>query len=265
MDLMGLVASSVNILTRGVWDEDGVMVNFEDGLAPSVTEEMRTVALARFLTRKETNPNLFDGEARHLSLERSKMDGNILMLALGPLTYALYDICRKEFAEAFDWGIEDLPMGVGMSAVVITSDSKIVMNIRSQTVDFPGIIALPGGILDENNPFSHAKREFWEELAIECDEVLNLFLLGISQRLERRMANELNFLAEVSISSGEITRRHPDAQENEGEVFFLDCDPGAVYNFIREKHEEMLPGQVFCLIQAGHYLWGPEWSRIGAE
>ncbi len=259
MHLMDLVDSRVKILTMGVWDEDSVAVTFKEGFTPSITEEMRIAALARFLTRKEANPNLFDGKARHLCWERSKMDGNMLRLALGPTTYTLYDICREEFAEAFGWEIKNLPVGIGSSVVVITSDSKIVMNTRSQAVDSPGIIALPAGILDENNPFNHARRELWEELAIECDEVVNLSLLGISQRLERRKGNELNFLAKISISSDEIMRRHPDVQENEGEVFFLDCDPGAVYNFIREKHEEMVQVQVFCLIQAGCYLWDTKW------
>jgi len=265
IDLMDFVAPSVKILTRGVWDEDSVVVNFDEGFAPSITDEMRIAALARFLTRLETNPNLFDGEARHLSLKRSRVDGNMLRLALGPLTYALYDMCRKEFIEAFDWEIENLPMGVGMDVVVITSDSKIVMDIRSQAVDFPGIIALPGGILDENNPFRHVRRELWEELAIECGEVGNLFLLGIAQRLARRIGIGLSFFAEVSVSAHDVTRRQPDAKEKEGEVFFLECVPEAVRNFIREKHERMVPSQVFCLIQAGCHLWGPEWSKIGAD
>jgi len=265
MDLMDLVVDRVKILASGVWDEDRVLVNFEERFAPSITEEVRVAALARLLTRKESNPALFNGEARHLHKVQEKIDGSVLNLALGPLTYAVYDVCRREFIEEFGWEVDDLPMGIGMSVAVITSDFKIVMHKRSQAVDFPGITALPGGILDENNPFNHVRKEMWEELSIVHDEIENLFLLGISYRFEQRINNELNFLSEVSISSGEIMRRQPDAQEREGEVFFLDRDPETVHAFIREKHEEMLPGQVFCLIQAGSYLWGPEWSKIGAE
>jgi 8-oxo-dGTP pyrophosphatase MutT (NUDIX family) len=177
----------------------------------------------------------------------------------------LYEICRKEFIEAFGWSIEDLPTGVGMSMVVATADSKIVMHTRSQTVDFPGITALPGGILDQDSPFDHVEKELWEELGIERDEVRRMLLLGISRRFEQRISNELNFFVEVSLSSDEINQRQPNVQDKEGEIFFLDCEAHAVHNLIRENHESMTPGQVFCFVQAGRYLWGREWSELGAE
>ena len=265
MDLLNFVSDRVKILARGVWEEDSVTVNFDKEFVPKISEEIRVAALARLLTRKEASPALFNGEARHLHMIQEKTDGSVLDLALGPITYAVYDICRKEFIEEFGWEVEDLPIGVGMSATVITSDSKIIMHKRSQAVDFPGITALPGGILDENNPFNHVRKELWEELGIESDEIEKLLLLGISYRREQRLANELNFFSRISISSAEIMRRQPNVQENEGEVFFLDCDPETVHAFIREKHEEMLPGQVFCLIQAGRYLWKLNWSKVRAE
>ena len=265
MDLIDLVANRVTVIAEGEWAEDRVRVYSASFFAPKITREMEVAAIARFITRRESNPKLFNGPARHLLCSKCSVGDNgfgSLELALGPISYAVFDICRKELAEALGWNIDGLPIGVGMSVVVLTSDFKIVMHRRGRDVDFPGALTLVGGILDQDRPFEHVRQELREELGIERHEVGELLLLGISHRLEQRINNEFDFFARVFVSSGQLKQRQSSVEDKEGELNFMECDPGVVQAFVMERHKEMLPGQVFCLIQAGRHLWGSEWSEI---
>lgn len=261
MDLMDLVAGRAKMISEGTWREKRVVVALREEFAPHVTEEMRDFATSRFLERQAKNPKLFDGDARHLSLRHSRINKDLLWLAVGSMKYSVYDACRMEFVERFGWDVEDLPTGIGSCAVVVTSDSKIVMHRRSEHVDLSAQVALIGGIYDGGTPFEHIRKEFWEELLVAEEDIASLLLLGISNRLEERINHEFNFFARLLCSAEQLLRWQENVADKEGIVFFVDCDPAAAYCYIEENYEKMTAGNITALILAGRHLWGKEWSQ----
>lgn len=178
MDLMDLVAERVRILYEGIWSKSQVGIEEDVIYSPIPSEAMTRVALARFTERKAKNPRLFDGDAFHLDLASSTVQPNCIILAIGPMRYSLYDIARKEYMEEYGW--ETLPTGIGVCAVVLTPDLKIVMHHRFSHVDSLGKIAVIGGILQQNNPFNEITEELQEELGLVEKEIEQIRLIGIS-------------------------------------------------------------------------------------
>ncbi len=262
-DLMNLVAERVRIVSEGKWTRYAVDCDGDEMFEPKVSQEMINFATSRFLERKAKNPNLFDGPAMHLSLEYSKLSGDALYLAVGLFKYSVYDICRKEFIEKFGWDESQLPTGMGVNAVVVTLDSKIVMHDRDPNVDHKAKIGIIGSVYSEDKPFTHIQSELWEEVGLELQETNDLFLVGISSRLDERINHELTFIVQVPLIAEEVMRRWERAiDKKEGEVFFLECDPDVLHSYLQANYAKMLSTAFSGLVLAGRHMWGEEWSRI---
>lgn len=260
MDLMDLVAHRVKILHQGVWTEDQIDIRQDEKFIPLISKEMRMVAEKRFSERKAENPRLFDGNAFHLDLANSVIQQNRISLAAGRIKYSIYDIARQEYIDKYGW--ENVPMGMGLCMVVITSDSKIIMHNRYSWVDKLGEIALIGGIIQQTTLFDEARRELKEELTLEKKEINKMCLLGILHRLDERMNNEFTFLVKISLSANQIIEREKTLKEREGEIFFLNCLPREIKRYLKNNYEKIASAHFAALVIAGHHLWGSSWSQI---
>lgn len=261
MDLMDLMTDRVRILYEGIWDRDKVEVAIGEEFAPEVTGEMRFFADSRFLERQAKNPELFDGDALHLSLDNSRIKSRHVYLAVGPMKYSVYDICRKEFVDRFGWDANRLPTGMGVNVVVRTSDHKIVMHDRNPDVDHIAKISIIGGVYSGGPPFAHIKQELHEELGIEEREIEYLRLIGISNRLDERMNHELTFFAGTSLTAYQLLVREKEAvRRKEGKLFFLNFHPLELHNYLRKNYQRMLSTGFSGLVILGHFLWGDQWS-----
>jgi len=256
---MDLVAGRVRILHEGVWQPSQVKIKERKRFQPYVSEEMLQVAAERFAKRKTTNPKLFDGDAYHLDLANSVIQPDKIVLAIGKMKYSLYDIARKEYQEQYGW--TTLPSGMGTNVVIVTADGHLVMHRRSSKVDHAAKLSNIGGVYSGGHPFDFIRKEIKEELAVE-NELTELILLGIYNRLDERENHGLTFYGEVSLSSLEILNKEETLKEREGKIFFLDRNAHAVRRFLKERHGQILSDGFVGLTMAGRYLWGRNWSEI---
>lgn len=262
MELMDLAAERVKILYEGKWDREQVETKEDTAFKPIISEKMVEIAKKRFNERRAKNPKLFDGDAYHLNLKHSTIKLKRIILAVGSMKYSLYDIARKEFVKEYGWN--SLPTGMGVNAIVTTSDSKIAMADRSGFgVDHQAKISVAvGGVYGEGHPFDHIMKELSEELAIERKEVKRLILIGISNRLDERQNHELTFFIVTSLSAAQVIEREKKVGKKEGKIFFLNQSPLELRDYLKENHPRILSTGFAGLVLAGRYLWGKKWSRI---
>lgn len=71
------------------------------------------------------------------------------------------------------------------AGVVVKHKKKILFCKRSSKVDYPGVWSIPGGTMEEGeSPIQTARREFFEEMAVDIDsETLNK--VGVIPRYSR--------------------------------------------------------------------------------
>lgn len=260
MDLMDLVKERVRIMRQGQWQENQVEIKISKKYVPEITEEMKKVAQDRFNERWKKNPKIYDGDVYHLDLGSSEIQPKHILLAVGPMKYSFYDIARQEYAEKYGWG--ELPTGIGTVVVIITSDSRIVLHNRSAQVDHKAKIGAIGGIYDGGHPFQYIKREMQEEVDISAEEIENITLMGIYNRLDERVNHGLTFFARTLLSSEEILRKEKKLTEKEGEIFFLEEDGKILRAYLKENHINIISDSFAGLVLVGRYLWDKKWSEI---
>lgn len=71
------------------------------------------------------------------------------------------------------------------AGVAVKNNNKILFCKRSSKVDYPGIWSIPGGTMEEGEkPHQTARREFFEEMAVDIDHE-NLKKIGVIPRYSR--------------------------------------------------------------------------------
>ena len=145
--------------------------------------------------------------------------GGELTVRLGPTTYRDFvgtNIANPWVAERH--GSDHLSDGCGVSALVRTSDGRLVLQRRSEAVfEFPGVIAACGGALEPLSPTdpstalpAQARREVREELGIPDGSLGTTTLLGIGRTTDRHKP-ELVYLAETTATWPDLKgRRHEE-------------------------------------------------------
>lgn len=260
MELMDLVTGRTRILVEGSWLENQTEL-IRDNTPIEITEEMQAVAQARFESRKAKNPALFDGDVLSLDMEKSKFQpGAAVFVVKGPMKYSVYDVMRRENIEKMNW--RNFPIGTGLSVVAVSADQKMIMQATSAYVDFPDKLALVGGIYDGGTPFECMRKELEEEMGIPKDEIKEMRLIGVSNRLEERINHEFQFLTQVSMTSEQIKKTAETAKDKEGRLFFLDVSPQTIREFLMNNRPKITANNFGCLILSGRHLWGKEWSEI---
>src|SRR5262249_13698340 len=116
-------------------------------------------------------------------------DDSTLTLDLGSTDYRTFvgtNLRHPELASMY--GREALANPPGVSAAVVTSDGRIVVQRRSEQVfEYPGYFHVCGGnvepadVVGPTAPgvFASARRELAEELGIAAGEILDLVCLGL--------------------------------------------------------------------------------------
>lgn len=258
MDLMDLMM--VGILYEGKWKENQVEIKIDQAFLPKITEEMQRIAKVHFDERKVKNPCLFDGPVMHLAVEHSTFQPDSLFLALGEMTYSLSQINREKYAEKFGW--RNLPIRAGTNVALLTSDSKVIMHRRLGWVENSARIGVIGGFYSQGTPFENLQKEIYEELAVSKEEIENIMLIAVSYRFAESIGCGLDFTAETLLSSNQILEREKTIQEPEGKIFFLDWEPRAIREYLKQNYREILPSSFITLVAAGRYYWGPDWSDL---
>ncbi len=182
----------------------------------------------------QTLPKIFLFNGRLVRLDEWTMNGT-LQLMLRPTDYRTL-LYSNRFTEEVRkrWGDRCLSRALGISAVLRSSDSRLLYIRRSFEVgEFPGAYDVFGGHIevpcrDASQLFAAMHKELEEEAGLLPQEV-DLSLLGLIESLPNRKP-ELVFAADCHLTAAQITRRcshAADRQEYSGIFSTLD-EPAAL-------------------------------------
>jgi hypothetical protein len=162
-------------------------------------------------------PHIFNGDLVRLNQVRTKNNQLVLDLSLSNYATLMYS---NEHVETIvnKWGNQYLSNALGISAVVVSSDNKIVLMKRSANVgEFPNFWDVFGGHIDkpENgcapDVYSAMQKELTEELALsECDYELKALAVI---RAHANKKPELIFSAFSNIGFIEIVKQADEAKD----------------------------------------------------
>lgn len=168
-------STGVRILVRGNFERQDLKVLWQ-GDTEALTKANQE-AIARFWQRfKRSRPRAqsFDGELCALLGFRATPDR--LHLTLGRTTYSHLIYSNRYAAELVEAGRRHLlSRALGVSAVVRTSDRRIVVLRRSKTVgEAPGMLDVVGGHIKPPDPGASRTPDPFQAITEEVHEELNL-------------------------------------------------------------------------------------------
>ena len=190
-------------------------------------------------------PHIFNGEL--VRLDELTTGKNKLVLELSPGNYATL-LYSNEYVESIvnKWGNSYLSNALGISAVVVSSDNKIILMKRSVNVgEFPNCLDVFGGHIDkpENgytpDVYAAMQKELNEELALnELD--YDLEILGVIRTQVNRKP-ELIFSAFANKEFNEIVRQAGEADDR----FEWDAISGIpitqLFSFLKRERKNLSP------------------------
>ncbi|MBA3723867.1 MAG: NUDIX domain-containing protein [Candidatus Levybacteria bacterium] len=145
-----------------------------------------------------------------------------LNLTFGTTNFKDY-VGSRDFPSLAENGYDGIANPISTSAVVLTSDGKLLVGVK-QMGDTIGAIDGIGGYLHperdinpetgEIDPFFAAAREIREETGIKEDELQDGTLLGLSYEIAGLCHPVLSFLYRTDLSSEEIMTRKGDDEIN---------------------------------------------------
>lgn len=190
-----------------------------------------------------------------------------LELAMGPTDYRCFVGTNLHNSRLrYSHGPQLLANPVGMSAVVTSEDTYILLGQRSDQVAFHAHRIHPiAGCLDPAadrtpDPFEGIQGELRGELALRPDQIDRLVCLGLV-RDKRIVQPELVFDVAIAATADQIRRMHesaPDSDEHTDLIVVRD-EPGAVVGFIERQAEALTAVATASLLLHGMVRWGSGW------
>jgi ADP-ribose pyrophosphatase YjhB (NUDIX family) len=168
-----------------------------------VARELQT-AIESAWERLDPNPH-FNG--RIIRLDNWSLSSEELVLYLSPTDYQSLLYSNAHVEEIVDqWGEEALAQALGISAVVVSADDRVVLMRRSDKVgEYPGCFDVFGGHIDlpepaeKPDPFVSMAKELDEELALAAG-TYSLHCFGLLKARKTRKP-ELLFIAQCAEES----------------------------------------------------------------
>ena len=202
------------------------------------------------LVKKHPTANLFNGGLAELSSFRFENDR--LFLKLRPSDYRAFmysnfhrDDIIKNYGERF------VNQGLGISAVVCTSDDKIVLMKRSEQVgEYPGKLDVFGGHIEPDrhivkgvpDPCQGIRDELQEELGLLPKDIRNLRIIGLIRNAQTTKP-ELVFIAETAVGLKYLCEKSRSAVDG-GEydsLIDLPDETQSLKSFLEENAPEFSP------------------------
>jgi hypothetical protein len=160
-------------------------------------------------------------------------------------------------------GVDYLSNATGVCSVVVTTDSKLAVQVRSaSTFPFPGLYHVCGGNLEIDQhegghcpPFDGMRRELDEEFAIESGQILDMRCIGLA-RDKKTLKPELLFATYVAVTGSTILNVQSDEHR---EIVLLPASGLEFDRFLRGNHRRFVPVGLACLIRFGTWQFGPGW------
>jgi hypothetical protein len=231
---------SVIPLVQGSYTFETVAINHRQVSGVEITSTQNEEIDRIWQFRLSNNPSLFDG--LQVRLDSWRVDNHRLVLETSLTSY-------REFLGTNlshpDWPESSLANPIGVSGLVITSDSFVVLGTRSADVaEYCGYVDTVGGNLSPSqhvtnkviDPFKAFSTEVEEELSIDSWQINPPILKGLWRNAET-LRPELVFRTRLSADRMSVGLRGHEHTE----LVFLSSTPAKVVEFIRQHEDEMTP------------------------
>lgn len=204
------IENKAKILVKGLFDPQDITITTTDHRIP-LTPGQHTVIENVW---GNEGKKYFDGPLVRVNSYNLTPEGK-LSIVLGRTSYKEF-LGTRDKASRIRYSYDHIANPLLASAVVITSDNKILISKRGQDGDLPGEIDALGGHIDpqedvdENGNidiFKAVKRETREETGLNEDEIDEIKCLGLTYQYRNVSHVTASFALTTKLSSTEILAR----------------------------------------------------------
>lgn len=207
--------------------------------------------------KQEENSMLFNGILA--SLQSWSIENDTLKLNIGETCYRDLLFSNRM---ASQWKHENtayFSRALGISAIVQTSDDKIVLMQRSHIVgEYPNMLDVMGGHIDVETGFSSftpqqvfdaIAREVCDEIGLACNELEISHCLGLLENTAIQKP-ELVFESRTECNEGDIRNRMKNATENfeYSTLIFIDSNGDSLDKYLAKNGRNFTPSAEGCLV-----------------
>lgn len=197
----------------------------------------------------------------------SVADGR-LQLRFGLTDYREFvgtNVANPDVGERF--GEEQLANGTGVCSVLETSDGRLILQRRSDTVfEHPGMLHFCGGALDPihqagrpvADPFAVMQREFDEELGLRSDALGEMRLLGLA-RDGATLKPDVMLHTRTALTAADVLSI--EGEEHEALVD-VPVAPSALTAWMTEHWNDITPAGLACLIAYAAITFNAELASV---
>lgn len=243
------------VLQRGPFARDQVRVEWHAKFRPypeNMAAEIRT------FWEVQRRPFLFNGQLARL--DAWAKNDNLFVLSLSRSDYRtlLYSNAHIRNIEN-EWGADYFSRALGISAVLVTADAKIVIIRRSNDVgEFPGLFDVFGGHIDVTPDgdapcvFSAMEQELDEEAGLGSSDFM-LELIGLIEAVPNRKP-ELVFLAKSELFFRDVVNKATRAKDRFEYSEIIALDRLQLADFLQKEKKSLSPSAFGCLVLTSDYL-----------
>ncbi len=204
-----MIACPASIIATGDYPPEAVRIRPVE--LPPLPAGFEDFVEAKWRREVELNPRLYPGAI--LSPAAIRVSAHEIALDCGLSDY------RQFMGTTWPEVPEQVRRrALGQHAVTITSDGRLIVGVRSRTIDWGGLrAAMPAGRVqpDEGAPVEAILLEFGEEAGIGLAEIDSLRCIGALEDLTwGRRSYEIVYLAHVACSASEIVERAAAAEHS---------------------------------------------------
>jgi 8-oxo-dGTP pyrophosphatase MutT (NUDIX family) len=247
------------LLAFGPFDETATTCRWSDAAVPFSTRQIEEIDRRwnqSLRAAQADGRDLFAGSMARLTFWR--VEERSLLLEFGPTDYREFVGTNLNPERRADDPRAD-PLGV--SIAILTTDRKLILQRRSQTVfEHPGFFHVCGGNVEpvdvpQGGPFATARRELAEEFSLPAAAIPTIagFAIGVNRRNRKP---EFLTCAEVDASSARLLET--ESREHQA-VVAVERTAEALSAFLLKHWQETTPAGRMCLLAFGRHAFGKKW------
>jgi 8-oxo-dGTP pyrophosphatase MutT (NUDIX family) len=252
------------ILARGRFTRETVAVHYRPVCDirwnPTAEAFIDDTWSSYLLISRQSGLKTYNGKV--LRLDSFTLENGLLSLMLSDTDYRSYvGTGTRDFVAAFPHMPQANPLSV--SAALITSDAKIIIEKRSRVDGYHLRYHVIGGFMEKGpdtacstpSPFDALAREVREETGLKIDTPSGTGLVRTVG------GSELCFYYRLSLSSPEVleikAREKTDSEIEH--VEFIDDSPRSIATFLSAHSIDLVPSGMACLLLYGREAYGDAW------
>lgn len=209
--------------------------------------------------REIANRNRFLYNGVLCRLNSFEHDADTLTLSLGQTDYCELLHSNRYCQEIItEYGPEMLSAALGISAIVVTADDRLVLMHRSQVVsEYPGALDVFGGHIEMADsdprffpdPFVAIAQELHEELSLNPEDLQSRICLGLV-RASKTWKPEMAFYTPITLTERELLMRAEQARDKMEytDILFRNNNPRNLIESLDAGNSgQFTPSAVGCL------------------